>query len=202
MKDLLKVCLIVIIAAPAAHAAVYKWLDEAGVMHFSDKPPPTHIKKFETGRPRSGQTLDATAELPYALKEPVKNFPVVLFASACGAPCDQARQFLKKRGVPYTEKDATDPKIQTEMAKLLGGDTLSVPLLTIGRTLQRGYEENAWNGALDSAGYPKNNVLPPKVAAPPTPASPEKKTTEDGAKESKQSDGPAKKSAGKYPVPQ
>jgi hypothetical protein len=197
MKQFLVAGLALLIATSSAHAAVYKWLDEEGVMHFSDQPPPTHIKNFETARVRRGQTSDATAALPYTLQEPVKNFPVVLYASACGKPCDQARQFLQKRGVPHTEKDAGDAAVQSEMAKLLDGDTVVVPLLTVGRALQRGYEENAWNSALDSAGYPKSSVLPPKVAAPARPAAPTKKAGEES-----KGDAPAKKSAGQYPVPQ
>ncbi|MGV3740982.1 MAG: glutaredoxin family protein, partial [Burkholderiaceae bacterium] len=37
-------------------------------------------------------------------------------------------------------------------------DTL--PLLTIGRTKQEGFEHGAWNTALSAAGYPESNQLP------------------------------------------
>lgn len=189
----------------AQGALLYKWVDDDGGVHFSDQPPPTNIKKFETGRARRAQRDEGT-ELPYALQDPVKNFPVVLYSSSCGAPCDQARDLLRKRGIPYTQQDAGEAAVQTELSKLLGGATVVVPVLTVGRALHRGFEEGAWNAALDNAGYPKTSVLPPNLIAPPKPAA---RTADDakgkdskGNKDSKEGEAPAKKSAGQYPVTQ
>ena len=202
MRSIFIACLVLGLVSASAHAALYKWIDEEGNVHFSDQPPPTYIKNFETGRAARGQTDDATADLPYVLKEPVKNFPVTLYSSPCGAPCDQARQLLKKRGIPYTEKDASDAAVQTDMSKLLGGDGVVVPILTVGRTLQRGFEEGAWNNALDNAGYPKTSVLPQKAANPKPvkPGAPGAKPADTSGKSDKDADVPAKKSAGQYPV--
>jgi len=139
------------------------------------------------------------------LQEATKNFPVVLFVSSCGDPCEQARTLLRKRGIPFSQKDAADPAVQAELGKLLGTSNLVVPVLTIGRALQRGFEEGAWNTALDSAGYPKTSVLPANFPNPPAPSATPSKADEEKAKapkEAKDKELTSKKSAGQYPVPQ
>ena len=40
------------------------------------------------------------------------------------------------------------------MKKLLATEELDVPVLLVGRTPNRGWQENQWNTALDAAGYP------------------------------------------------
>jgi glutaredoxin len=94
-----------------------------------------------------------------------------LYSSDCGDACAHARALLAKRGVPYTEMDATDPSTQEELKKLTGG-AIEVPVLKVGRNALRGFEEGKWNTSLDAAGYPQTAVIPPR---PPTkPAKPAK----------------------------
>ena len=102
----------------------------------------------------------------------VKNFPVTLWMNNCGPTCDQARALLNHRGVPFTEKD---PQADLEGFKKVSGGDMGIPLLFVGSTKLRGYNESDWNSALDVAGYPKFALAPVKpaekpVAAKPTPA--------------------------------
>jgi hypothetical protein len=102
----------------------------------------------------------------------VKNFPVTLWMNNCGPTCDQARTHLNRRGVPFTERD---PQADLEAFKKVSGGDMGIPLLFVGSTKLRGYNESDWNSALDVAGYPKFALAPVKpaekpVAAKPTPA--------------------------------
>jgi len=98
---------------------------------------------------------------------------ITLYASACGSPCDQARQLLNERGAPFSNKDPqASPEAQAELKKLTG--QLKVPVLIVGSDKIDGFESGQWHAALDRAGYPKS-VLPgrkPMPAATPAPASP------------------------------
>jgi len=38
-------CALALLAAPAAHAATYKWVDDKGVVHYTDKIPPEALNK-------------------------------------------------------------------------------------------------------------------------------------------------------------
>jgi glutaredoxin len=153
---------ILVLACAAAQAEFYRWVDADGNVHYSDQPPPADIKQVEKKKATGGKPSDAP--LPYVLQQAVKNFPVTLYSSECGDACARARALLAKRGVPYTEMDATDPSAQQELRKLTGG-ALEVPVLKVGRNALRGFEEGKWNASLDAAGYPQTAMIPPR---PPT----------------------------------
>ena len=171
---------VLVFACVAAQADLYRWVDEDGKVQYSDQLPPPNIKQVEKIKAEGGKPSDTP--MPYALQKAVKNFPVTLYSSACGEPCTRASELLAKRGVPYTEMDATDPATQEELKKLAGG-LLEVPVLKVGSDALRGFEAGKWNTWLDAAGYPQTAVIPPRpptrpakpaTAAPPAapPASP------------------------------
>jgi glutaredoxin len=145
-------------------AQLYRWVDEKGNVEYRDTPPPPTAKKVEQ-RALGGSTVEASS-LPFSVQQAARNFPVTLWNSSCGAPCDQARAHLTRRGVPYTEKD---PQSDIEAFKKLTGG-LDVPVIYVGSNRIKGYLESEWDSALDIAGYPK--TAPPgfKPAAKPTAA--------------------------------
>ena len=153
----------IVLAAPLNAAQLYRWVDEKGNVEYRDTPPPASAKKVEQLR-RSGVAVEAPSSLPFSVQQAAKNFPVTLWNSSCGAPCEQARAHLARRGVPHTEKD---PQNDIEaFQKLTGG--LDVPVLYVGANRIKGYLEGEWDAALDIAGYPR--TAPPgfKPAAKPT----------------------------------
>ncbi|HSE01942.1 MAG TPA: glutaredoxin domain-containing protein [Burkholderiales bacterium] len=153
----------VLLAASGAvlAAQLYRWVDEMGNVEYRDTPPPASAKKVETRSVRGG-TVETPA-LPYSVQQAVLNFPVTLWNSDCGAPCDQARAHLARRGVPHTEKD---PQTDFESFKKLTGG-LDVPVLFVGANRIKGYLEGEWDAALDIAGYPSTPPLGFKPAAKP-----------------------------------
>lgn len=161
MKPWLLVLPLLFCAAVAGAEELYRWVDEKGQVTYSDMPPPTSVDDVQQKRfgDRAG-----TQQLPYALQQATRNFPVTLYISDCGAACEQAPKLLQKRGVPFSQKNAKDPQVAEEMAKLSGGKVF-VPLLTVGTSVIKGFEEGAWHSALDVGGYPKSNMLPANVPA-------------------------------------
>ncbi|HVY07250.1 MAG TPA: glutaredoxin family protein [Burkholderiales bacterium] len=155
------------LACTAAHADLYRWVDENGKVQYSDQPPPADARQIEKKKLSGGKASDAP--MPYSLQQAVKNFPVTLYTSQCGPACTQASALLARRGVPYSEVDATDATAQVELKKLTGG-AIEVPVLKIGRDTVRGFEEGKWNGALDAAGYPQTALVAPRPPAKPKPA--------------------------------
>lgn len=161
MKTVLTLLLVSILPALAG-GATYKWVDEHGKVHYSDQPPPADARKIE--KKKVEPNVVDTSEMPYQLRNAVKKHPVTLYTTACGEPCDKARDLLKSRGVPYTERDAQQPAQSEELKKLSGG--LEVPVLQVGQSkVVKGFEQAQWHRELDAAGYPKTSVLP-KVRAP------------------------------------
>ena len=144
-----------------AQAQMYRWVDEDGKVHYSDRVPTSGARNVQK---QSTSAAQGSSPLPYALQQAVKNFPVALYTSeGCKDPCAQAREWLNKRGVPYSEHTVVDETDIAELKKLSGGS--GVPVMTVGREVYRGFEAGNYKVALDTAGYPASSLLPPGVQA-------------------------------------
>ena len=150
MKSL--VCLLALCFVTAAQAQYYRWVDEKGKVHYGDRPPPEVAGKTQTMR--HGAPI-ADKQLPYALREAVANFPVTLYVSAdCGSGCTEGRDYLKMRGIPFSEKNVATREEVEALKKLSEGEA-SVPFLTVGSKSAKGWLKGDWQRLLDAAGYPK-----------------------------------------------
>ena len=157
-------------AACAANAQqLYRWTDDQGRVHVTDTPPPPAAKAVQRKAIAPSDTTPAeTARLPYAVQLAVKDSPVTLYtAPECG-PCGEARSLLNARGVPFREVLVVDVAQQDELRKAVGA--LAVPSIIVGGTVQKGFEEGAYHGLLDVAGYPKIGEAPARSQAEPKPA--------------------------------
>lgn len=145
------VCL-ALASAPLAAAQLYQWKDAQGRTVYSDQPPPpgtttARQKNFKGNFIEMGES--------YSARIAREKFPVTLYVTDCGAPCDQARQLLSERGVPYSGKDPqASPEARTDLQKLTG--RLNVPVLVVGEDKIDGFETGQWQALLDKAGYPKS----------------------------------------------
>ena len=159
---------VVVASAPLAAAQLYQWKDAQGKMVYSDQQPPPSVRNSQQKTFKSSVIEVGES---YATKTAREKNPITLYANACGAPCDQARQLLTERGVPFSNKDPqASPEAQAELQKLTG--RLSVPVLVVGSDKVDGFETGQWQALLDRAGYPKS-ALPghkPAPAAAPVPA--------------------------------
>ena len=150
-----------------AHAQQYRWLDEKGRVQYTDTPPPPGAKGVQKKNLNAGPSA-APAE-PFALQTARKNAPVKLYSTPdCGEWCEKARALLNQRGIPFSEVSVSAAAQMEDLKKVSGGDT--VPILLVGSSVQKGFAEEAYQRALDSAGYPKAGSLRPRnQAAPPPP---------------------------------
>jgi len=154
------------LAVAPAGAELYKWTDADGNVHYTDTPPPAGAKNSE----RKKLTDKPSApSMPYSLQQAVKYFPVTLFSYDCGEGCTKAAALLEKRGIPHSVKDPSASAARDELKQATGGDEV-VPVLVVGRKALKGYDENAWNATLDSAGYPSTPLMPAVPAAKSKPA--------------------------------
>lgn len=78
--------------------------------------------------------------------------PVTLYTnSECGALCLEARAWLQTRQVPFTEVPVEEPADVARLRSLTGHQ--NVPVLTVGKIVQRGYDAGLYARALNAAGY-------------------------------------------------
>lgn len=155
-------------AACAASAQMYRWTDEKGRVNITDLPPPPYAKDVQKISPTVFGAVPESAGQPYALQLAAKSYPVTLYTARECEPCGAARNLLNSRGVPFREVLVVDEPQQEELRKVAGA--LAVPSVTVGSNLQKGFEESAYHSLLDIAGYPKAGILTPRNQAEPKPA--------------------------------
>lgn len=156
-------------AAPAQAQQMYRWTDDKGGVHITDTPPPPSAKGVQQKKAATAPAI--TPQQPFELAQAQRDFPVVLYTSPpCKAACDEARAALNQRGVPFREVQVWDEESQEQLKKLIG-NTDEVPVLTVGRSVQKGFLQDAYDALLDSARYPRAGVLKPR--AQPAPQAPE-----------------------------
>jgi hypothetical protein len=150
--------------AMAPALAQYKVTGPDGRVTYTDRPPQTPQVRVEPLAIRGGSVI-STAGMPYELSQAVKRFPVTFFtlANDCQV-CDNARQHLRSRGIPFQERSISSPEDTQAFKKTTGG--LDLPALRTGEKLLHGFNASAWDQQLDTAGYPKQSRLPTQYAQP------------------------------------
>lgn len=153
-------------AAGIADAQMYRWTDASGKVHYSSTPPPAGAKGVRAQEaPRTSAGAAPAPARSAALEQAIKSHPITLYTTpGCGA-CDEARKLLNVRGVPFREISVTEDEQIEQLKKAVGSS--SVPSMVLGSEVQKGYEAGTYHRALDTAGYPKTGVLPPRAQAEP-----------------------------------
>lgn len=156
-----------VISLPAWSA--YKVVGPDGKVTYTDRPPADRpVQSLKS----NGQAA-STEALPYELRQVVSRFPVTLYTAKGCVSCDAARQLLKSRGVPFTEK-TVDTNEDIRLFKEREGSE-QLPTVRIGKQQIVGLRQADWNSYLDAAGYPARSALPLNHQDPaPTPLAPTK----------------------------
>jgi glutaredoxin len=78
--------------------------------------------------------------------------PVKLYTfPECGAPCSAAKTLLAGRRIPFEEAVVGVNTSANELQRVSGD--LRVPVLVVGETIERAFQEESYHKALDAAGY-------------------------------------------------
>ena len=146
-------------------AELYRSIDKDGKVHYGDSPleGTEDVEKLKLGNePKPDENL------PYETQRAMQNFPVTLYTfPECGSACQQARELLSKRGVPFTERSLVEQDEISAFRREFGDSKM--PAVSIGKTWVKGFLAERWNNELDFAGYPKKVLTyrPPAPATPP-----------------------------------
>jgi len=178
ISRMLKALCILLLVAPAVWAQQYRWVDENGRVHYTDTPPPPSARDAQKKNLKGSELGQQES---YEMMQAVRKAPVTLYTfTECQAPCQMARDVLNKRGVPFREKQVSNQQMLDELQKVSGGT--NVPVLVVGAQVEKTASPDAFNQALDIAGYPRagvakprNQQAPPKPEPTPPAATPETK---------------------------
>lgn len=142
--------------ASAPAFALYKVVGPDGKVTYTDRPAVGTENKVQSVG--TGGAVANDVALPFELRQAAQRYPVVLYVASDCSPCDTGRQFLRQRGIPFSEKLVSSADDSKALQNLTGGSSL--PALTVGAQVVRGWQRDDWSAYLDAAGYPKESKLP------------------------------------------
>lgn len=161
------VAVMLMVQGTMASAETYRWKDpRTGRTVISDQPPPAGVIPARRGSTGTAPAEASGGSLPYAVREAMRNFPVRLYtAPQCKTECQEARQVLQGRGIPYREESVSTRAALEDLKRLAGQD--AVPVLQVGQEVIVGMQLGRWNQTLDLAGYPKSAYAGYRPPPPP-----------------------------------
>ena len=131
---------IVMLSLPA-NGQVYKWVDDEGFTHYSDKKPKDYEVtelEFKTSSYESvtysGSVVDTKEVAPKARV-------IMLSASWCGY-CRKARQYFNSNGIRFTEYDIEKTAKGKRLYKKL--EATGVPVILYGKKRMNGFSESGF----------------------------------------------------------
>ncbi len=163
--------ILVALSATALAQGAYRWKDKDGKVHYSDQPPPAS-QGTKVEKRLLANDAPVAPTLSYTLRQAMADYPVTLYTQAkCSNFCQDGRDYLTQRGVPFSENKLSNEAEQAELRKLLGSGELVIPILKVGGKLLKGYNRADWTNLLDAAGYPATkepgvNAVASPMAAP------------------------------------
>lgn len=149
-KHLMLAALALLLAAPLAAQQVFRWVDKDGKVHYSDMAPPGS----RATQPKLDNNSVEVDKMSYDLKRLTETAPITLYTTeSCKDLCDQARNWLKQRKLPFTETVGRNADEIMEIGKKLGGEP-KVPSITVGAKPTIGFDSTSWTSVVQAAGYP------------------------------------------------
>ena len=144
---------------------VYRVVGADGKVTFTDRPA-NHAAQAaaDTSGGAAAAGSSANAQLPYELRQIANRYPVILYSAKDCQPCEEARSYLRGRGIPFGERTVESNADIAALKKLSGQDSL--PFATVGNQHLKGFGEDSWNQYLNAAGYPTRSQLPAGYRAP------------------------------------
>lgn len=132
---------ILLVLAGAVSAEVYKWTDDAGQVHFSDKPHDEKAEKItlKTYPPKStDESTDEKKTNPVSSK-----MQVTMYATSWCGYCKKAREYFTKNNIPFIEYDIEKNAQAKRKYDSFGGK--GVPVIFVGEQRMNGFNVASFN---------------------------------------------------------
>ena len=116
-----------------ASAEIFKWVDNDGNMHFTDKPPVnqnTELIELKIN------TYTAVEIVPLVERLGRKD-KLVMYSAVWCVNCKMAKQYFRKNNIPYISYDVESSRIGKRDFKMLRGK--SVPIIIVGDKRMNGF---------------------------------------------------------------
>jgi glutaredoxin len=158
-KGIMVTILFVTFLSPASSAVsgeIYKWKDKDGNIIFSDTPPPPGVnaekkefKEESTERPKTKEYFSKSTNERVEEKRPYRDIHVIMYMTSWCPYCVKAREYLRSLDVNLVEYNIERDKSKREEMLSKSGGSSGVPLVDIEGIIIRGYNPDAFRGAIE-----------------------------------------------------
>ncbi len=161
MSRIFAFTLFLLLCSHSVHAEIYKWVDEHGKAHFTDKPP--------TGKKTEEIELKintySAVEIKPLLERLGRTDKVVIYTTTWCRICKKAKKYFRENNIAYITYDVEKSRIGKRDYKALRGR--AVPIIIVGNKRMNGftasrfdkfYKEQMEKKAADSENADKNRT--------------------------------------------
>lgn len=130
----------------AAQAEIYKWVDEAGSVHFgdaADSRQSSETVELEVNTYQHAAFEDSTSSSDVDSKQ------VIMYATSWCGYCRKARNYFTANDIDFTEHDIEKDKRAKQQYDALGGR--GVPVILIGNKRMNGFNAQGFKRMYESA---------------------------------------------------
>ena len=126
-----------LLCVQVASAEVYKWVDEQGQVHYTDRPVGITGGASPVDLPVNTYTAPQILDSAYGISG------VVMYSASWCTVCRKARKYFRQIGITFTEYDIErSAKGRREYSKL---GARGVPVILVGDKRLNGFTEKAFN---------------------------------------------------------
>jgi len=141
-KLVLLIIVIFTVAGPV-FAEVYKWTDEDGIIHYSDKKPKgqevTELEFPVTSYESVSYGAVSDQRKSTAPVDATSDEKVILFSASWCGTCKKAKRYFRRKGVRFTEYDIEKSSKGRRLYRNLGAT--GVPVILVGKKRMNGFSE-------------------------------------------------------------
>ena len=143
---LISIFLISAVAATTVHSKIYKWIDEDGKVHMSDKPPKMggfdEVKVKVNVISSQNSLIKNDATVSNNKHQKTSNKKVIMYGAEWCGVCKKAKRYFNSNNIAFTEYDIDkSAKGKREYEKLGGG---GIPIILVGKKRMNGFSASSF----------------------------------------------------------
>ena len=135
-----------VVMVGVAHSKIYKWVDENGKTHMSDKPPRTvdfdEVKVKVNVISSSIPSAQGAATATHQDKPESVNKKVIMYGAAWCGVCKKAKRYFNANNIPFIEYDIDKSSKGRREYEKLGGR--GVPIILVGKQRMNGFSVSSF----------------------------------------------------------
>ncbi|MDZ7828580.1 MAG: DUF4124 domain-containing protein [Halofilum sp. (in: g-proteobacteria)] len=126
-------CLLILLflaATPLAAGELYRWIDDDGTVHFSDRKPADDAESVDLEPLNLADPVDTD-------RATQAGTTVTMYSTSWCGYCKKARRYFTAEGIPFREHDIEKSRRARRAYERLGGG--GVPLIKVGERTMNGF---------------------------------------------------------------